>query len=88
VEHWEGWSIGRGGALGGGAFGGKALGGVEHWEWWSIGRGGALGGGALGSRALGGGALHWGVELGDRAVGEEAYVRRGGALVGGGALGG
>ena len=25
LEHWEGWSIGRGGALGG----------VEHWEGWS-----------------------------------------------------
>ena len=54
VEHWEGWSIGRGGALGG----------VEDWEGWSIGRGGTLGGvehwegGALGGWSIGrGGAL-------------------------------
>ena len=51
VEDWEGWSIERGGALGGvehweaGALGGwsigrgGALGGVEHWKEWSIGRG-------------------------------------------------
>ena len=44
VEHWEGWSIRKWGALGG----------VEHWE------GGALGGWSIGrGRALERGSINW-----------------------------